>query len=470
MQERKFWALVASAVAALVMLVVMIGLVGNNDDQEWQIKQDVTGNVTVVDRPGWYWKGFATVWTYPRAHEAYYSKSEEEGGLKDLSIKVIFNDGGRADTSTYVRIELPKTAEERRKIHQAFGGNLENLMGAVRSHLNNCLKATGPLMSASEHQTARKAEFSQLVDEQLRLGLYKMRRIEKTLDDGLLETVGEGQVIEKPQKVTATEIVLDEETGEPVIAQKSPLQVYGIDVVQFSVTDTSYDPKTEEQFAAKKESYLKAEEAKASRQNEIQQTLMVVEKGKREVAEIEAQANQAKKKAEVEAEQAAQVAEIAKRQAVTEATQKVEVAEQEKAEAETRKEIAAIEAETADLKGQAIIKLAEAKEQEILLGGAGTEKDQILAQIAAERDAKVAEYLSKVNVPGVVIVGGENGGEDSGASSLQEVLMNLLLLKSTGVLDPNAETTKSTTSGSANGSGQQVSQVRTGNGPRHGHR
>ena len=91
----------------------------------------------------------------------------------------------------------------------------------------------------------------------------------------------------------ATEIVLGD-NGKPVIVQPSPLARYKIGILQFSVTETQYDDKTLEQFAAKKESYLKAEQAKAERQQEYQQRLMVTEKGLRQVAEITAEENQKK--------------------------------------------------------------------------------------------------------------------------------------------------------------------------------
>ena len=44
----------------------------------------------------------------------------------------------------------------------------------------------------------------------------------------------------------------------------------------------------------------------------------------------------------------------------------------------------------------------------------------------------MAKALAEVKVPGVVIVGGDSA--DGKGSSLTETLMNLLLLKSTGVL------------------------------------
>lgn len=437
----------ACATTCLVLLIGAIlcfGMIGYNNTHEWQIYQSVGGRVSVVDTPGYYWKGFGTVWTYPRSTQYYYSASVEEGETKDQSIRVTFNDGGTAQISSFVKIQLPPKADHRIRLHQDYGGNLENIRAAIRAHLTNCVKSTGPMMSASENQASRKAEFNQMVEAQLAKGLFEMRRTTIELDEvseiqeGIDPVTGKKIVKEKKARVQATEVI--ERNGIPIVVQDSPLALYGIDIIQFSVTDTNYDPRTREQFAAKKEAYLAAERAKAQRQEESQQRLMIIERGLRQVAETEAAANLEKKKATVEADKLREVAVIDKQRAVVAAQQKVEVAAQEKQEAETRRQIAGIQAKTAELKKKATISAAQAKQQEIEIAGGITEKDRVLAEIKAERDAKVAASLANVKVPGVVIIGGSANGKGA-SESMTDTLMNLLLLKSTGVIDPTATPT-----------------------------
>lgn len=422
---------------ALVLIGIMWGgLVGHNNMQDYQVYQSVTGNVSVIDKSGYYPKWFATVWTVPRSMQCYYSASHKEGGASDDSIRVTFNDGGTAQISSFVKIRLPSDEAHRLLIHQDYASNLASIADAVKAHLTNCIKSTGPMMSASENQASRKAEFNQSVEEQLSKGLFEMRRTEVELNDtaqieatGTVGPDGKPIVRERKAKVLATEIVRDEK-GKPIIVQESPLKRYGIEIIQFSVTETTYDDKTLEQFAAKKQSYLAAEQAKAQRQEEQQQRLMIIERGLRQVAETEAAANLEKKKATVAAQQQQEVAVIQKTEAVTKAQQKVEVAQQDRQEAETLKMIAKIKAETAELNKKATISAAEAKAKEIEIGGGLSEKDRILAQIKADRDAKVAAALAGVRTPGVVIVGGENGK----GAGMTDTLMNLMLLKSTGIL------------------------------------
>jgi hypothetical protein len=429
--------LVLAGVISLVVVIATVcmwnGLVGYNDYQDWQVYQSPTGNVEIIDAPGYYFKAFGKVWTYPRAIEAHYRQHDNQPGE---SIRVTFNDGGTAQVDAYVRIQLPTDTTHRLSLHQLFNANPNNIISAVQAHLTNCVKASGPVMSASENQASRKAEFNQIVEEQLSRGLFKMRRTEIELSD-LAEIVGsdESGVKERKAKVQATEIVTGKD-GKPIVIQESPLSTYGIGIAQFSITDIDYDPATLKQFATKKESYLKAEQAKAERQQEVQQRLMVEERGRRQVADVQAEENQKKERATIQAEQALEVAKIAKNEAVTKAQQRAEVAEQTKREAETLRQIAEIKAATAELDKKATISAAEAQQKAIELGGGISEEKRVLATIQADRDAKVASALAGVKVPSVVIVGSE-GSE--GKAKLSETLMNLLLLKQTGVITSEAK-------------------------------
>lgn len=427
--------------AGILSLLLLVGsvvfyhnVVGYNAFENYQVKQSIGGSVSIVDTPGYYWKGFATITDYPRAMEAAYSKATN-GQIGD-SIKAVFNDGGTADVSSYVRIALPTNADQRLLLHQQFSANKRNITDAVKAHLANCIKATGPVMSASENQASRKSEFNQLIEEQLAVGLYKMRRTEIELND--LATVeesldSEGNKIthEKAARVQATEVVNDTKTGKAVVVQTSPLAAYGIGILQFSITEIDYDDQTLLQFSAKKKSYLAAEQAKAERQQEVQQRLMVQEKGRRQVADVQAEENQKKERALIQANQSAEVAVINKAQAVTAGEQRVAVAKQLQQESETLKQIASIKAQTAELDAKASIARAEGRAKELELGGGLSEKDKILAEIAANRDIGVAKSLAELRVPNVVITGGEDG---KGGGGLTASLINMTLLRSLGIL------------------------------------
>jgi regulator of protease activity HflC (stomatin/prohibitin superfamily) len=464
--------LIAALVVGLIAAIVLYrGCVGKNDIQTYQIWQGISGQTAQIDTPGYYFNNFGTAWTYPKSIQCYWSVDKREGTPEDESVRVTFNDAGTAQVSTMVQFSMPMEYEKRLYLHTTFGGNIENIKHAVHAHLVNCIKNTGPLMSASENQASRKAEFTQVIEEQMRKGLYLMRRTTVQLKDRMDDKGN-------PISVEATEIVRDEK-GNPIISERSPLNFYGLEIVQFSITGTEYDQRTIEQFAAKQNAFLAAERSKAEREQEIQKKLMIEAQGLRQVAEIEAAANQAKAKAVTEgqqrvevamkekqaaetfADQKAKIATIEAQQRVDVATkekqaaemaasQRLSVAEIEKKAAETKANqeaavakiaaeqqlrVAEFEAQAAAKKAEGILALAQAKAKEIDIAGAVKEHDRVLAEIARDRDIRVAEALSKIQVPSTIIQGGASqGGEKSNSQNITEMMLNLTLLKSMGLV------------------------------------
>lgn len=349
----------------------------------------------------------------------------------DERIRVTFNDGGTAEISTFVRVQTPTTETEQKEFHRQFGGSTENVKASVKAHMTNCLKSAAPLMSASEHQAARKAEFSQIVEAQLVKGLYEMRQVEKDLKDRFDE---KGKAI----TVMGTEMVLDPD-GVAKIAQKSPLtENYHLNVTQFSVTGSDYDPEILKQFAAKKQSFLLAEQKKAEREQMVQERLMIQEQGLRDKAEAEAKANVEKATAVIQAEQKAEVALQTKIEAETKANQLLEVAKIEKEEALTQAskefEVAEILAKAAEQKKLAVIAEAEGKKEAIDLSGEITNLEQAMLDTEVKKASVLADAIAKIQMPAVMSIGsGDGGGSDPDA--LTKNLINIKLLLEAGVLD-----------------------------------
>ncbi len=398
--------IVGGAVALFLGITIVVGT-EKNDDSNWQVEQTTGGTIIMHDEPGWYWKGFGDVWTWPRAYQDTFS-----------NVRATFNDGGTGTMNGTIRYRLPTGAEQRRELHREFGGNIANVHQAVISHLINCVKVTGPVMSGSEHQSARKGEFYNLVYEQLAEGLYQTVRVERTLQDQF-DTQG------NPITVFATEIITDDE-GNPLIETASPLDQYGIEVAQFSIESTDYDGATLKQFSAKKDALLAAERSKAEREQEVQARLMIIEKGLREKAEVEAEANKEKARFTIEAERKVAVAE-------QEALQAIEIAEKAVTDAQRERDVAALNLEAERLNAEAITVLAAAEEERIQKAGAITENDRVLAEIDKEARIGVARELSNTRTPGFLIAGGN--GEGGGGTF--ENLINVFLMRQMGVFDPS---------------------------------
>jgi len=448
-------------IAIIVVCVALViggfsGAIGSNDDQNWQVIQSVTGNVNIRDEPGYYFKNFADVWTWPRADTIKIGSNtgEDEERMDFDKVGITFNDGGTADCVVAVRFRYPTQTDQRREIHREFNGLPDNVKDAIYQHIVNVMKATAPMMTSSEHQSARKGEFTELVQKQSQNGIYAMEKVERIIDlgSGIADDSpvvdGEGNPLDikdkvaevdndSKQRILATDIILDDK-GNPTISQESPLDQYGIIISQLSITDVDYDPQTRAQFAAKKEAFLRAEQAKAERQEEVEQTLMVTQRALRELAEVEGEANKKKAEQVIDAEREYEVALQLKQKADTEASMRLSVAELEKKTAETqatqRLAVAKLDRDAASEEAESIRVLAAAQEEKISKAGAITEEVQVLAEIAAQRDVQIAQYLSQIRTPSTVIVGGGNGNGEGGSTGYQDTLMSLFMLRHSGVL------------------------------------
>jgi len=445
MTPKQIKMLVIAVIVVVAGLAIVFGCFKHNDDQNWQIVQSIGGKISVRDQGGWYPTAFATVWTYPRYADFRYNDDPDEGDDVDERIRVTFNDGGTAQISTFVRIQTPITEADRKEFHRQFGGEMANVKAATKAHLTNSLKSTAPLMSSSEHQSARKAEFANHTENQMRLGLYEMRKVEKELKD---RTDEEGN----PITVFATEIVTDTD-GKSVVAQESPLTTkFMIAIDQFSVTGTDYDPEILQQFAAKKKSFLMAEQSKAAREEMVQERLKIEEEGLKDKAQAEAKANVEKATAVIQAEQKAEVALQTKIEAETKASQLLEVAKIEKEEALTKAnmelEVAEIRAQAAEQEKLAMIAQAEGKQKAIELSGEITNLEQAMLDNELRKAEVISDAIAKIMMPSTmnIITAGGMGGEGTQAASpdvLTTHLVNLKLMEATGIIDQANVSSKS---------------------------
>jgi hypothetical protein len=411
MKENNFFIVhIKKIIIGFALILGFIMTIGNNNDQSWLIIQYPWGDVKVIDTAGLYFKGGGSHWHYPRNWQVEYDE--------DKTFKVVFNDGGSATMNAMVRFSSPLTLEGKRKFHQLFGGNEDAVKAAVWAHLSDAMKSSGPVMSASEHQSARRGEFTCLVQDQLQKGLFEMKRVSRTLHD---QYDDKG----KPISVYATEVIFIGDTGEQKIARPSPLTDFNIVITQFSITDVIYDDQTQRQFAQKKEAFLSAEGSKAQREKEVQERLMVEERGRREKAETESIALKEKAQAVINAQRVKEVEEL-------NSARKLAVALLAKQEAETlaqqQLEVAKLQKERAKEEAETQIVLAQAQQKALEMGGAISERDRVLAELEMNTKIGVARELSKIAVPNFIIAGGQDGNSVSGN------MLNLIMMKNLGLM------------------------------------
>jgi hypothetical protein len=401
--------------------IILMTCTARVDSQEWHIRQTIGGDVIAVTDPGWYLHGFNEITEYEDYMDLNFSIDPTEGSEEDESIESIFNDGGKAKFSFTMKIETPSQEAQQKKFHRLFKGDPEQVKSDVRSAIKGILSNTTPIMSASEHQSARKAELKQYIEDQLTNGYYKMRRISSTYKD---KNDPNGKAI----TVYTTEIVCDKD-GTPSIVKASPLIEYGIKLVQFEITNVKYDKQTEEQFARKKDAYLRTELAKIKVKEAVQERLRVEEVGRMQEAQAEADANVIKKRAVVAAEQRAEVA-------IQKKIEEETIKEQEKMQAKYAKEIAEIEyaqkvaiaalkAQEADNLAKATITAAKAEKEAIELAGKMSESERIRLEVDKETKIGIAKEIgngiASVELPKQFIMGNGSSSGDQLLSTLAKL-------------------------------------------------
>lgn len=422
--------LVAATLAVVIVACCIPSLIQWNNEEHYQIVEFPNGDISVIDTTGFHFQAFGQVFTYPRYVDAYLGTTGNEAGRKqrgnkDTSVRVTFNDGGWGYMSNHLKFQMPVTREKRIALHRHFGdGGEKAIREAIGHHLINCLKNTGPLMSGSEHQSQRKAEFFQVVSDQLSKGLYSMERVKQKLERGdRPDGLGDDQDVQYITRIKRGP------NGQAVLAATSPLSEYGITVVQYNQTDTVYDQDTESQINAKRNSYQLAEEAKAGVEKEHQKLQEVIEKGRLAVANVEAEQQKIKKGILVNAQKDLDVKGINQQEEVTIAEQAVAVAGENLKQVMTELETSKIAIKIAEAEAKALIALSEATRANLDQGGALSEREKLLAEMRKQRSAAIAKSIAEIPSPKTVIIGDGKRGTTGSGSSTGETLMNLIMLQ-----------------------------------------
>ena len=365
--------LVGSAILGLIAIITLVTvgkqLLATNDAGYYQVKQAaMTGTMTVRDEPGTYIRLFANITTYQISDMHYFSKSDLDGGKGKESdpIKVRFNDGGTADISGAIKFRLPGNEIQRLRIHQDYKSYEALKHDLIRQTVAEALMQTATLMKAEESYSTRRAEFTALVEDQVKNGIYETDSKEFKLKDA-----------DGNELITRQVFIKKDASGNPVIRKESPLKLYGLEVLTFTIKDLDFDQTIDALIQKKKE----AEQMK------------VVARANAEKAQQDAITSRAQGEAKIAEEKATQ--EVEKIKQVTIAQKEFEVSKLRKQQAEQ-------DSLSAIVKGKAE---AEVNKLKVAAGLTPFEKASI------EKDTKigVAAELAKVQFPSTMIIGGGNG-------------------------------------------------------------
>jgi len=353
---------IAALVAFIIVWCLSSQIFENNSAGHIQVIQGSTsGKLSVRAEPGMYLQLFDNITTY-QISDVYDFNSKEE------RLKVRFGDASTADISGQIKYRLPSSADSILRLHTDFRSAQAIHNDLIKQVVASVLKQSSTYFRAEEVYSTRRADFVDLVNDQIRNGIYATTYREEWVQD--TEDEGNKRVL-----IKRVETQIDKE-GKPIISEVSSFKNYGIDLVQLVINDIDFDDATEKLIASRKDSEQKRVVARAEAETAKQNAITAAEQGKAEVAKAEAEALVLAKKEVVEAEKNTKVA-----------AQKALQAEEEK-----KAIIARGEADAAATKLKVAAGLSPLEKAEI-------EKDTAIG---------VAEKLSQVKFPHVMVIGGEN--------------------------------------------------------------
>lgn len=373
MDIKKGMLLAGLAFVLLVGSISMGKLVEVNEAGIYQVKQSISGELTVITVPGPYWQGGGTITSY-QASEVF----ELAKGGDEEAIKVRFSDGGTALVSGSVQFIIPNDEQSLLEIHKYFRSSDTLRSRVLRQTFIEAVQQTAGLMKADESYSTRRSEFAAIVEEQVRRGLFETAAVEaKEKDvDG--------------NEFNDTNIVIKlNDKGQRVIGKPSPLLKYGITVAQLTIKDFDYDDTIDALIAKKKEAEQQKVVARSNAERSKQDKI---------TAEQKALADVAIAKGEQEVEKIKEITKAEKEKAVAILNAQKDF-ESAKLARQTAEEVAAAEV----AKGQSEAKVAALK---VSAGLSPQER----AEFDVRKADMVSKNLASIKLPSMMVIGGDSKG------------------------------------------------------------
>ncbi|MEM9258490.1 MAG: hypothetical protein AAGA62_02520 [Bacteroidota bacterium] len=362
--------LLTAGTIVLLLLAALFNPFSVNDQGYRSVVQGITGKEFVRFEPGMYWAGFFSK-TTEYADVVTVQVERKEKQKEDISyfsepIRCQFADGTYANQVGYsVKWKLPNNEERMLAIHKDYREQ-SRLAASLADYSKECANYSFQLMDSERHYSGGKSELAEAFKYQLRHGQFIIDQREAMRIDS-----ASGEHIRSYENHRRTN-----PDGSFILA-KSDVQQYDIEPNFVAITLVDYESVVNEKLKAKVEQSTREAIAKQELVTAQQEALTAEMRGRQKVAEVRATEEAAKIEAEIRAQ--AETA-VSKEQALQ----------------------AKYQADKALAEGRAAAEVARLKVQ---AGLSPLER----AQIEKETRIGVAAELAIVQVPRIVIGGGQNG-------------------------------------------------------------
>lgn len=265
-----------------------------------------TGELSTYTSSGPVWQLWGAVTEYPKMD------------IYEFDAPIMFNDAGEGTLKGSVQWEMPLDHQNIVEIHTKYGSAEGVREGLINKVIDKCVYMSGPLMSSAESYASMKNYLIYYIEDQVRFGVYKtVAKDVKTKDP----------ISGDEKTVKMVEIVKGE--GGVIQRQEKPvLEELGLKTSNLAIQNLDYSEKVKAQIAEQQSMTMAVQTAMAEAKKAEQNFITITKNGEAEAAR--ARWEQEKNKATVTTE------------------------------AEARKAVAALDVQTAELRKQEKIKLADA--------------------------------------------------------------------------------------------------------------
>jgi regulator of protease activity HflC (stomatin/prohibitin superfamily) len=337
-----------AATLGLFLVIVLWGQIFENVDAEeiMVVQAPWSGELTWHVNAGTKWQGFGK-----------YTKYQKMSGAK-FNNKIMFNDNGTAHLVGEFQVELPMDVEHLTSLHTKYGSQEAIDQSLVRTTVAKVVNMTGPLMTSKEASAERKTDLIRYVADQIERGVYRTYQKPVEVDD--TAAIMPGKEIKK--RIIMVADIMTGKDGKPIRQEDSPLNEFGIKIVNFAPQDIEFDDAVKQQIKKQQDITMQVQTAMAQAKEAEQRRI---------TAEATGQANVMAAKYEKEVE---------KIQAVTVAQRDFEVAQKN---ALRDLEVATLAAQTA----------VQYKRQQILEGEGDAEKKRLVMNADGALQAKLDAWV-----------------------------------------------------------------------------
>lgn len=377
--------LIMKIVAGVVVLILGIVFIANSVTtvaaDEIVVKQNFfDGKLQVWSTPGVHWQNFGRLTVYKRSAQYWFDVKDADPNIKDSkpidgTIQVRFNDGGHGNVGGSLRYDLPTDESRMLKLHSTYH-SMENINHElIRQVVNKSVFMTGPLMSSRESYAEKRADLINYISDQILHGVYRTER----------HTVKEVDIISGQEK-TVDKVVPKEGERE----EKSPIEIFGINAYNITISRINYDPAIEKQI------------------EQQQQATMAVQQAMVDARKAEQAAITTAKQGEAEAAKAKWAQEVIKATEITKAQQEKDVAT---LQATKNKEVAALALDTAKLEAQTTMTNAKADSdaRKLAITADNALEKRLEAYVTVQK-AWAAAYGAQRQTPDIQMGGSGGGG------------------------------------------------------------